>query len=466
MHSLRLSLDRIRAVLIVVLAAHLSPVQALPQQGQRPLTNADIVNMTKSGIAEQTIILMVQKTPNKFDTSPDALIELKKAGVSDAVLNAILAGTPSRLPPQGTDAIVPQDCGEILNRTLNAMGPPDALNGVQLIRLVGQSTLQRAAGTQTYQVERVTDYSGSVYMALQQSTGIGAKTVLTPAFSYMVIGKMTSTIPPETLQELSLALKMDPIYVSHHREQYTCALEGDERVGNSKATRLRVTGENAEGVWSVDSASGHILRISARVGTSDQATDYSDWRQVGGIYLAFRRHFSKPGMTSDATINDIQVNPSIDAHLFQPPDSQRLQTLTFKVLQEESVPYVVETNGGVSTTCKISGSTDTTINASTVGNMTYGNATSTPNLQMNCKSRDTTIRWTHVLNAMLVQGSDGNAYIIACDRAWLWSKCTPLRAGDTFLAEHTDKGFRVQSINSKSKEQEAVYSVLQSKSLK
>ena len=35
----------------------------------------------------------------------------------------------------------------------------------------------------------------------------------------------------------------------------------------------------------------------------------------------------------------------------------------------------------------------------------------------------------------------------------------------TPLVERTDKGFRVQSINSKSKEQEAIYSVLQSKSL-
>jgi hypothetical protein len=84
---------------------------------------------------------------------------------------------------------------------------------------------------------------------------------------------------------------------------------------------------------------------------------------------------------------------------------------------------------------------------------------------MNCRSWDTTIRWTHVLNAMFAEASDGNAYIIACDRAWRWSKCIPLKAGDTFLAERTDKGFRVQSFNSKSKEHEAVYSVLQSKSL-
>lgn len=51
------------------------------------------------------------------------------------------------------------------------------------------------------------------------------------------------------------------------------------------------------------------------------------------------------------------------------------------------------------------------------------------------------MNWPHVLNVMLVEASDGNAYIIACDRAWAWSKCVPLRAGDTFNARRTSKGW-------------------------
>jgi hypothetical protein len=194
-----LRLNLIEAVPVLILAALLSPVHTFAQQGQQTLTNADIVNMTKSGIAEQTIILMVQKTANKFDTSPDALIELKKAGVSDAVLNAILTSTPSGLPSQNTDAAV-QDCGETLNKALNAMGPPDTLNGVQSVRLLAQSTIQRTTGTQTFQVERVTDYSGSVYMSAQQSTGVGAKTVLTPAFNYMVLRWRCQIVPAQAQQ--------------------------------------------------------------------------------------------------------------------------------------------------------------------------------------------------------------------------------------------------------------------------
>jgi hypothetical protein len=456
--------NRIRAVIFLFVTA--LPVHTFAQQAQQILTNADIVKMMKSGIADETIILVIQKTPNKFDTSPDALIELRKAGVSDAVIRAVLTGAPSGVLPQNTSSGVHQDCGQMLDKTLNAIGPRDTLNSVQSIRMLGQSTTQRATGTQTFQMERVADYSGSLYISVQLPTGMAAKTVLTPAFNYLTSGKITSTIPPDTLQELLLGLKMEPIYISQHREQYTCAFDGDAQIATSKATQIKVSGENGEAVWSVDPSSSHILRTSIKVGTSDETTDYSDGRQVGGIYFAFKRHFSKPGFATDITISEVQVNPVIDAHLFQPPANQPLQSLTFKVLQEESVPYVVETNGGISTSCNIGGSTNTTLTASTYGNTTYGNGTSTSNLLMNCNSRDTTVRWTHVLNAMLVQASDSNAYIIACDRAWRWSKCTPLRAGDTFLAERTDKGFLVQSINSKSKEQETIYSVLQSKSLK
>ena len=103
--------------------------------------------------------------------------------------------------------------------------------------------------------------------------------------------------------------------------------------------------------------------------------------------------------------------------------------------------------------------------STTIGNFTFGNATTTSGLRMNCTSNDTTVRWPHVLNAMLVEGSDGNAYIIACDRAWRWSKCVPLRAGEVFTARHTSKGIAVQAFNTKGQESEPTYAVLQSKAL-
>lgn len=61
--------------------------QAAPSE----ITNSDVISMTKAGIGEQTIVLVIQRGPVRFDTSPQALIALKQAGVSDQVLNTILS---------------------------------------------------------------------------------------------------------------------------------------------------------------------------------------------------------------------------------------------------------------------------------------------------------------------------------------------------------------------------------------
>ena len=67
------------------------------QQANQPLDNAQVISMTKAGLGEQTILVAIQKARSTaFDTSPQALVALKNAGVSDAVINAILASGDKR----------------------------------------------------------------------------------------------------------------------------------------------------------------------------------------------------------------------------------------------------------------------------------------------------------------------------------------------------------------------------------
>jgi len=142
------------------------------------------------------------------------------------------------------------------------------------------------------------------------------------------------------------------------------------------------------------------------------------------------------------------------------------QGLKLKILQEQSVPYTQTSGGGISTSCNIVGTANTSASASTFGNTTYGNATTNSNQHMSCNSYDTTIRWPHVLNVMFAEASDGNSYILACDRAWRWSKCVPLRAGEVFNARFTGKGIEVDAVNTKGNEEKPTYHILQSKSLR
>jgi len=435
----------------------------IAQEPQRILTNTDIINIAKSGVGEQTIVLMIQKASTKFDTSAEAVIELKKAGVSDAVLNAMLTSSPAAVVPGSGPQ---QECAQALDRVLASFGNSEQIMAVHSIRESGNEVVHGASGDSSGDVEIVTAFPSNFYFSLKQSTGLSTTAVLTPEFNYLTSGKMTSTLPASLIQTFQTGLKWGLIYIVQHRNEYSCVLEGAEQIGNLNTVKLKVSVQGGEGMWNVDPATDRLLRISVTSPVSERSVrDFSNWQRVDGLYLPLAWHTVKNNIATDVHIKDYELNPALAASLFQPPADQPTASVELKILQSESVPYVVQTNGGISTACNISGSTNTSISSSTFGNTTFGTATSTPNLQMNCKSSDNSIRWTHVLNAMFVQASDGNAYIIACDRAWLWSKCTPLNAGDKFFARRTDKGFLVQSFNSKSKEQEATYSILQSKSL-
>ncbi|HSY49100.1 MAG TPA: hypothetical protein VLC46_09840 [Thermoanaerobaculia bacterium] len=71
---------------------------------ERPLTNDDVISMTKADLGDAVISSKIAKAPaTKFDTSPEGLVKLKKAGVSPAVIGAMLdrdaGGAAPTAPP-------------------------------------------------------------------------------------------------------------------------------------------------------------------------------------------------------------------------------------------------------------------------------------------------------------------------------------------------------------------------------
>ena len=76
----------------VSLALILSPAAlAQTNQSQKTLNNAAVVKLTKAGFKEKTIISIIYSRIPNFDLSPDRMIELKKNGVSEKIIVAMLA---------------------------------------------------------------------------------------------------------------------------------------------------------------------------------------------------------------------------------------------------------------------------------------------------------------------------------------------------------------------------------------
>jgi hypothetical protein len=68
---------------------------AISAQTRKPLTNEDIVSMTKQGFDAPLIEKAIQTEDSNFDVSAQALMDLKNAGVSQDVMEAMLSARGS-----------------------------------------------------------------------------------------------------------------------------------------------------------------------------------------------------------------------------------------------------------------------------------------------------------------------------------------------------------------------------------
>ncbi|HYB71153.1 MAG TPA: hypothetical protein VEH80_10790 [Candidatus Bathyarchaeia archaeon] len=85
-----MKMTRVVLALVLVAAACLS-VPASTSVAQEVLTNDSVIQMVKAGLPEAVVIAKIKSTPSKFDLKTDSLVSLKKAGVSDKVLEAMVA---------------------------------------------------------------------------------------------------------------------------------------------------------------------------------------------------------------------------------------------------------------------------------------------------------------------------------------------------------------------------------------
>ena len=81
-----------RFLIATLLALSVFAGTASAQQSSEPLlTNASVVKLVKAGFKEKTVITIISNRPNVFDLDPEELIQLKRSGVSENIILAMLA---------------------------------------------------------------------------------------------------------------------------------------------------------------------------------------------------------------------------------------------------------------------------------------------------------------------------------------------------------------------------------------
>ena len=147
-------------------------------KAQESLTNAAIIKMVKAGLSEDIIVSMVKSQPAQYSVSPDQLIGLKSAGVSDKIVAVIVEKSASGSAPGAPTA----SGATPLAGTVAAGDPNDPL-------------ALHDSGIYLYAKERTGEYKLTV---LEQAAYQGSKTggLLGSALTYGIKkAKMKAVIP-------------------------------------------------------------------------------------------------------------------------------------------------------------------------------------------------------------------------------------------------------------------------------
>src|SRR4051812_35548842 len=95
------------ALIVLATVLCMPGVSGAQTRPQKPLTNADIIEMVNGGLPESTIIASMQANPTRFDVTPAALMELNKAHVTPGIMDAMVAAAVQASQNEASEAPLP-----------------------------------------------------------------------------------------------------------------------------------------------------------------------------------------------------------------------------------------------------------------------------------------------------------------------------------------------------------------------
>jgi zinc protease len=230
-------------------------------------------------------------------------------------------GAKQAMAPAGSNA----EGKALAAKVVQALGGEARLRTIKAVRQKVNATRKSAQGELPLQIDELTVFPDQQWLKMQTPMG-EMSMVISPKASFMTMGGQVRDMPSSQRQESLQDERREMIYVAQHVNDPTFqfAATGKEKIGNIDAAILDVNADGSPLKWYVDPQSGRILRVVAeRTGEQapmTQSVDLSDWRDVDGLTLPFKRTITMNGEPSGvAQVEQIELNPPVDPKLFEKP---------------------------------------------------------------------------------------------------------------------------------------------------
>jgi len=270
------------------------------------------------GLAGFAMILVAAALHGAAEPTPTSPPAAAAPVTTPAAPSAAAAGTDSS----------PAAARALFAKVVEALGGKANIARVRDVRTHGQVTAKGPSGEMNMSMETTMAFPDRL---AQQVDGPFGRFLMiaTPSSAFVVTDDGSRDLPNPIRDELLRQIQRTAYFLAQKAEdpKLTVVLAGEEKVGEVTARLLDVSYGEAAVRWSVDPASGRILR-SAHDSTSPTGkrihvvSNFSDFKTVEGFTLPYRIDVSTEGDPDQSvTLEEVKINPGVDPKLFQKPAS-------------------------------------------------------------------------------------------------------------------------------------------------
>jgi hypothetical protein len=232
-----------------------------------------------------------------------------------------VAGVPAGVGAE--DSI--SEARALFQKVTASLGGLDRLKQVRSIREKTTILARTPVATQTIEMDAWFSVTGPPRQRQTLTTSAGSMLrVVTEEDAFVSTPQGVQDVAPSEAQTTLRDLRMSALALAQRAADPRLKLDvaAGPTIGGVATRLLTVALDGNEVRWCVSPADGRILRRISGTGASPSTTDYSDFRAVQGMTVAYRRKITiSSEVSAEVTLVSFELNPAVDAPAFARPKS-------------------------------------------------------------------------------------------------------------------------------------------------
>jgi zinc protease len=284
------------------------------------VTVADVKRVIDKYIHKEQLAVLVVGNSEEFE---------KPLNTLGPVTNIDITIPPPGGASQEAGAEQPTDSNPegkaLMGKVVQFLGGADNLKSIKALRFQAISTRVFSQGEIPFETDTTLQFPDKLASSMR-AMGQDMKIVITPAAAFRASSGKVEELPSSVRADALQTAKQQVHNLAQHVDDaaYTFAADGTEKVGNTDAAVLRISGDGSSVRWLVNPATGELLETvtdaMGQGGPTKRTVTFSDWKSVDGVNFYNQRTVSEGGeLVAKDLIKAWIVNPAIDPKIFEKP---------------------------------------------------------------------------------------------------------------------------------------------------